>query len=127
MCCHQWSQVVVVSCLMCPSCELTGYPACHPQTSEHGGPVPASDVRSPAAAPHAADSSPAAAPAHAPPAESGHHTAGQAVSVITSAKEVIFSAVTVFCWLFGLSAGLHKKTTERISTKLDWRMDSSSK
>ncbi len=58
-----------------------GDPARHPQTSEHGGPVPASDVRSPAAAPHAADSSPAAAPAHPTSAESGHHTAGQMVSV----------------------------------------------
>lgn len=63
---------------MCPS----GDPARHPQTSEHGGPVPASDVRSPAAAPHAAVGSPAAAPAHPPSAEFGHHTAGQTVPVM---------------------------------------------
>lgn len=59
----------------------TGDPTCHEQTSEHGGPVLASDVRSPAAALHAADSSPAAAPASRTSAESGRHPAGRVVSV----------------------------------------------
>lgn len=58
---------------MCPS----GDPAGHPQTSEHGGSVPAADVRSAAAAPHAADRR--AAAAQPPPAEPGHHTAGRVV------------------------------------------------
>jgi len=72
---------------MCPSCDAIGDAARYPQTSEHGGPVSASDVRSPAAAPYAADSSPAAAPAHPPSAESGHHTAGQMVSVMCKHEE----------------------------------------
>lgn len=67
---------------MCLSCDASGDPARHPQTSEHGSPVPASDVRGPAAAPHAADSSPTAPPAHPPSAEFGHHTAGQMVSAL---------------------------------------------
>lgn len=67
---------------MCPLCAPLGDPARHPQTSEHGGPVLASDVRSPAAAPHAADGGPAAAPAQPPPAEPGHHTAGRVVSLV---------------------------------------------
>lgn len=57
----------------------TGDPTRYPQTSEHGGTVPAPDVRRPAAASHAADSRPAA-PAQPAPAESGHHTAGQTMS-----------------------------------------------
>lgn len=63
-------------------CDAIGDPTCHPETSEHGSPVPASDVRSPAAAPHAADSCPAAAPARPPSAECGHHTTGQMVYVL---------------------------------------------
>lgn len=63
-------------------CDAIGDPTCHPKTSEHGSPVPASDVRSPAAAPHAADGCPAAAPAHPPSAECGHHTTGQMVHVL---------------------------------------------
>lgn len=72
---------------MCPSCAPTGDPAHHPQTSKHGGPVPAPDVRSPAAASaHAADSRPAAAPAQPSSAESGHHTEGQMMSVMCQHK-----------------------------------------
>lgn len=54
------------------SFDAKGHPACHPKTAKSGGPVAAADVRSPAAASHAADSSPAAA--QPPSAEFGHHT-----------------------------------------------------
>lgn len=63
---------------------MKGHPACHPKTAKPGGPVAAADVRSPAAAPNAADSSAAAAAAAAarPPfAEFGLHAPGQRLFV----------------------------------------------
>lgn len=86
-------------------CDAIGDPARHPKTSEHGSPVPASDVRSPAAAPHAADSSPAAAPALPPSAECGHHTTGQMVSVLWVILTWAIGCVTTLQYIpgFGLS------------------------
>lgn len=103
-----------------PQCDATGDPARHPKTSKHGGPVPASDVRSPAAAPHAADCSPAAAPAQPPCAECGHHTSGQTMSVVR---------VTLLMWAVGFVMTLQSipgfSLSETVTFVIQQQFDSS--
>lgn len=63
---------------VCPAPTLAGDPAGPAQAAQHGGSVPAADVRRAAAAPHAADGSPAAAaPQQRPAPEPGGCAAGK--------------------------------------------------
>ena len=64
-----------------PALPSAGDPASPAPAAQHGGPVPAADVRSPAAAPHAADGGPtAAAPQQRPAPEPRGRAAGKTTS-----------------------------------------------